>query len=91
MDNEEFIKKLSENGFNPVVMKDLGIVIFPQERHFRKCPVCGRYIEMLCIATNHDWLHTLEPVELVNWIKNEAAVMSDAELLKWMEEKHETD
>ena len=27
--------------------------------------------------------------EFVGWIKNEAAAMSDAELMKWMEEKHE--
>lgn len=39
-------------------------------------------------ATNRDWLNSLSPVELVNWIKNTAAAMSDAELLKWMEEKH---
>ncbi len=38
--------------------------------------------------TNQDWLLTLSPVELVNWIKNTASAMSDAELLKWMEENH---
>ena len=35
--------------------------------------------------TNRDWLDSLSAVELVNWIKNTAAGMSDAELLKWME------
>lgn len=38
--------------------------------------------------TNRDWLNSLSPVELVNWIKNTAAAMSHAELLRWMEEKH---
>lgn len=41
--------------------------------------------------TNRDWLNSLSTVELVDWIKNTAAGMSDPELLKWMEEKHETD
>ena len=39
-------------------------------------------------TTNRDWLDSLSPVELVNWIKNTAAAMSHAELLRWMEEKH---
>ena len=39
--------------------------------------------------TNRDWLCSLSAVELIDWIKNTAAGMSDAELLKWMEEKHE--
>lgn len=38
--------------------------------------------------TNRDWLNSLSTVELVCWIKNTAAAMSDAELLQWMEEKH---
>lgn len=38
-------------------------------------------------ATNRDWLNSLSPVELVDWIKNTASAMSDAELLKWLEEK----
>lgn len=42
-------------------------------------------------ATNRGWLSSLSPVELVNWIKNTAAAMSHAELLRWMEEKHATD
>ena len=37
---------------------------------------------------NWSWLLNLSPVELVNWIKNEASAMSYAELLKWMEEEH---
>lgn len=41
--------------------------------------------------TNRDWLDSLSTVELVGWIKNTAAAMSHAELLRWMEEKHETD
>lgn len=40
-------------------------------------------------VTNRDWLDSLSPVELVDWIKNTAAGMADAELLKWMEEKHD--
>lgn len=40
-------------------------------------------------ATNRDWLNSLSTVELVDWLKNTASAMSDAELLKWMEEKHE--
>lgn len=40
-------------------------------------------------TTNRDWLDSLSPVELVCWIKNTAAHMGDAELLKWMEEKHD--
>lgn len=40
-------------------------------------------------TTNRDWLSSLSAVELVCWIKNTASAMSDAELLKWMEEKHE--
>ena len=40
-------------------------------------------------ATNRDWLCSLSAVELIDWIKNTAAGMSDAELLKWMEERHE--
>lgn len=43
------------------------------------------------ITTNRDWLDSLSTVELVNWIKNTAAAKSHAELLRWMEEKHETD
>ena len=39
-------------------------------------------------TTNRDWLNSLSTVELVCWIKNTASAMSDAELLKWMEEKH---
>lgn len=39
-------------------------------------------------TTNRDWLNSLSTVELVCWIKNTAAAMSDAELLRWMEEKH---
>lgn len=42
-------------------------------------------------TTNRGWLNSLSTVELVNWIKNTAAAMSHAELLRWMEEKHETD
>lgn len=42
-------------------------------------------------TTNRDWLNSQSTVELVEWIKNTASAMSDAELLKWMEEKHETD
>lgn len=42
-------------------------------------------------TTNRGWLDRLSTMELVNWIKNTAAVMSHAELLRWMEEKHETD
>lgn len=41
--------------------------------------------------TNRDWLSRLSPAELVDWIKNTASAMSDAQLMKWMEEKHETD
>ena len=40
-------------------------------------------------VTNRDWLCGLSAVELIDWIKNTAAGMADAELLKWMEEKHE--
>lgn len=40
-------------------------------------------------TTNRDWLDSLSTVELVNWIKNTAAAMSHAELLRWMEEKHD--
>lgn len=40
-------------------------------------------------TTNRDWLSSLSTVELVCWIKNTASAMSDAELLRWMEEKHE--
>lgn len=36
-------------------------------------------------VTNRDWLCSLSAVELVEWIKNTAAGMADAELLKWME------
>lgn len=43
------------------------------------------------VYTNRDWLDSLSAVELVDWIKNTASAMSDAELLRWMEEKHETD
>lgn len=39
-------------------------------------------------TTNRDWLDNLSTVELVCWIKNTASAMSDAELLRWMEEKH---
>lgn len=39
-------------------------------------------------TTNRDWLDSLSTVELVCWIKNTAPAMSDAELLRWMEEKH---
>ena len=40
-------------------------------------------------TTNRDWLNSLSTVELVEWIKNTASAMADAELLKWLEEKHE--
>lgn len=39
-------------------------------------------------TTNRDWLDSLSTAELVCWIKNTASAMSDAELLKWLEEKH---
>lgn len=39
-------------------------------------------------TTNRDWLDSLSTAELVDWIKNTASAMSDAELLKWMEERH---
>lgn len=40
-------------------------------------------------VANRDWLDSLSPAELVEWIKNTAVGMSDAELLRWMGEKHE--
>lgn len=39
--------------------------------------------------TNRDWLDSLSAVELVDWIKNTASAMSDAELLRWMEARKE--
>lgn len=39
-------------------------------------------------TTNRDWLDSLSTVELVCWIKNTASAMSDAELMRWMEEKY---
>lgn len=57
----------------------------------RECPICGGNLPENYVCTNRDWLFTLPPVELVGWIKNTASAMSDAELLKWMEEKHEAD
>ena len=43
------------------------------------------------VPTNRQWLTVLSTAEFVAWIKNSASKMSDAELLKWLEEKHETD
>lgn len=54
-----------------------------------ECPVCGGKLPENYVPTNREWLSSLSTVELVNWIKNTAAAMSDAELLKWLEEKHE--
>lgn len=53
------------------------------------CPICGAAMcDDMRIPINRDWLNSLSTVELVDWIKNAASSMSDAELLKWMEEKH---
>ena len=38
--------------------------------------------------TNRERLDNMSNVDLVNWIKNTAAAMSDAELMKWMEEEY---
>ena len=38
--------------------------------------------------TNRDWLDSLSTVELVCSRKNTASAMSDAELMRWMEEKY---
>lgn len=54
-----------------------------------ECSICGGRLPENYVYTNRDWLNSLSPVELVNWIKNTAAAMSDADLLRWMEEKHE--
>lgn len=47
--------------------------------------------EQMTMFGRDTWSGRTSPVELVNWIKNTAAAMSHAELLRWMEEKHETD
>lgn len=61
----------------------------PRNTFYDDCPLPDA-TPVLCVRTNQDWLGSLSTVEQVNWIKNEAAAMSDAELLKWMEEvKHE--
>lgn len=54
-----------------------------------RCPCCGNGIVEKQFLANRDWLNSLSTVELVCWIKNTASAMSDAELLKWLEEKHE--
>lgn len=90
MNDDEILKSLRDAGLRPVVWKDL-IVTFPDKSHFVKCPECGRYTEKMRVPTNRDWLDSLSTAELAEWIKNTAVGMSDAELLKWMEEKHETD
>ena len=90
MNDDEILKIMRDTGLRPVVWKDL-LVTFPDKSHFVKCPECGRYTEKMHVPTNRDWLDSLSPAELVEWIKNTAVGMSDAELLKWMEEKHETD
>lgn len=54
-----------------------------------ECPICGGQLPGNYVYTNRDWLFSLSTVELVCWIKNTASAMSDAELLRWMEEKHE--
>lgn len=88
LEKEEVVEKLRQAGMRPIVDGDT-ILIFPGKEHFVKCATCGRYTEKMRVPTNRDWLNSLSPVELVNWIKNTAAAMSDAELLIWMEEKHE--
>lgn len=90
MNDDEILKSLRDAGLRPVVWEDL-IVTFPDKSHFVKCPGCGRYTEKMRVPANRDWLDSLSPVELVCWIKNTASAMSDAELMRWMEEKHETD
>lgn len=54
------------------------------------CDECGAKMDAtdshVGRRTNRDWLNRMNSVDLVNWIKNEAAAMSDAELIKWMEE-----
>lgn len=55
------------------------------------CPICGGGGGGGYVYLNRDWLGTLSTAEFVAWIKSDASKMSDAELLKWLEEKHETD
>ena len=90
LEKEEFVEKLRQAGMRPIANGDT-ILIFPGKEHLVKCPTCGRYTNNMRVPTNRDWLSSLSTVELVCWIKNTASAMSDAELLKWMEEKHETD
>lgn len=59
------------------------------EEAAEECPICGGALPEGYVPTNRDWLGSLTAAEFVGWIKNEAAAMSDAELVKWMEEKHE--
>lgn len=54
----------------------------------KECPICGGRLPENYVPTNRGWLDSLSPAELVEWIKNTAVGMSDAELLRWMEEKH---
>lgn len=86
-EEKEIYEKLRQAGMRPITDGDT-ILIFPDKEHFVKCPTCGRYTDNIRIPTNRDWLDSLSAVELVDWIKNTASAMSDAELLKWMEEKH---
>ena len=54
-----------------------------------ECPLCGGALPEGYVPTNRDWLGSLTAAEFIGWIKNEAAEMSDAELMRWMEEKYE--
>lgn len=58
----------------------------PRNPFYDDCPLPDAVA--VSVYTNRDWLNSLSTVELVDWIKNTAAGMSDPELLKWMEEKH---
>ncbi len=57
-------------------------------RNEPECPICGGRLPENYVYTNRDWLVSLSTAEFVDWIKNTASAMSDAELLKWMEGKY---
>lgn len=84
--------ELSIGVVNPAeINKKMNDLISAMYSVTKECPICGGRLPENYICTNREWLDSLSTAELVEWIKNTAVGMSDAELLKWMEEKHETD
>lgn len=81
--------ELSIGVVNPAeINKKMNDLISAMYSGTKECPICGGRLPENYVYTNRDWLCSLSTAELVDWIKNTASAMSDAELMRWMEEKH---